>query len=77
MINSVTPFIHKNEQYIIGLFKKRIYKHVANLKTPLHSPSIWTSSVYVPFFSVLEKISIMFEQNKALIKMLLKDTFKP
>ena len=40
MINSVTPFIHKNEQYIIGLFKKRIYKHVANLKTPLHSPSV-------------------------------------
>ena len=28
-------------------------------------------------FSVLEKIFIMFEQNKAPIKILLKGTFKP
>ena len=57
---------------------RRICRHVTNFKTPTtcdHPNSMCTSFVWI---FVLEKITILlFEQNKPIIKILLKEISKP
>ena len=80
------PHPVNSQKRTIDLFlkNKRIYRHVTHFKTfpsPFHVDiiNVWslTSLLWYKFFSVLEKITILlFEWDKPIIKILLKDKSK-